>query len=60
MIAETLGGMESARIAILGDGKFVRYSGGMMSLLEYQNGCGGVRIPVVCPLPVLSALTTTT
>jgi hypothetical protein len=47
MIAETLGVMESARNAIRGDGKFVRYSGGMTSLLEHQNGFGGVGIPVL-------------
>jgi hypothetical protein len=48
MIAESLGGIESARNAIRGDEKFIRYSGGMTSLLEYQNGCGGVGIPVLC------------
>jgi hypothetical protein len=48
MIAETLGGIESVRNVIWGDVKFVRYSGGMTSLLEYQSGCGGVRIPVLC------------
>jgi len=48
MIAETLGGLESAGNANRGDRKFVRYSGGMTSLLGYQDGRGGVGIPVVC------------
>jgi hypothetical protein len=48
MIAETLGGIESARNAIRRDRKFIRYSGGMTSLLEHQNGCGGVGIRVLC------------
>ena len=55
MIADTLGGMESARNVIRGDGKFVRYSGCMASVMEHQNDCGVVGIPVVCLLPVLYA-----
>jgi len=51
MIAETLGGVESARNAIQREREsrkvYIRYSGGMTSLLEHQNGCGGVGIPVL-------------